>query len=238
MSMMVVDPYRFGAPMPTPPTLHAIGTVSSNAFSTTVVVPSSVENDIAILIVMTGNQAPGTDPTIAGWTQIYTATGIGTAGAAGSVALNVYWARADSSNNFPSGSIGDSGSVNIGAALVFRGCRTTGSPIDVSSGSTQTTSTSVSFPSVTTTAAARMIVNVAALGGPDTTLDNSNVSSLANANLASITQAIDALRASGTGGGLVASYGVKTAPGSVGNTTATLGTAANQELCTLALIPA
>jgi len=183
-----------------------------------------------VLLCETNNQVIANDAALktAGWTE-FTSSPQGTTG----TRLTAYWKRHDGSESNPA--LGDAGDHTGGQVLVFRGCVTTGSPINVEAGSVAgTASTSVTFPTVTTTEDGCLVVNAVAWS---TDSAAAQASSWTNASLASITEIQDSGSTAGNGGGISVAIGVKTSAGAVSGTTATLGTAATQGRLTFALIP-
>lgn len=118
------------------PTWVANGAVSANAAAITPALPAGIQtNDILLLFLNTSNQAI-TIPTPAGgtWTQVAnTGAGTGTGGSAGSVRGTVFWSRYNGTQTAPTTS--DSGAWQVGFIAAFRGCVTTGDPINGSVGS-------------------------------------------------------------------------------------------------------
>jgi len=119
--------------------------------------PQHLLDDIGVLLVETANQAVTTP---AGWTLIGN-IGTGTSGvAAASTAIFGFWKRAASGAEADV-TVADSGARQTACILAFRGCVTTGSPIDASATSVQATaSTGASAPGLTTTADEALVVNV------------------------------------------------------------------------------
>lgn len=188
--------------------------------------------DLLLLFVESANQ-PVAAPT--GYTQVTNSpVAIGTAAAAGGVALQVFYAWATGSDSTTS--VADSGDHTTAIKMAFRGVSTS-TPFDATpvSGTKATASTSSSYPGITTATANAMVVYASALD-----LDaasTATTSSQANANLTSITERHDQTVSSGFGGGLVITTGMKATAGATGNLTATV-TSTTQVYLTLALRPA
>jgi hypothetical protein len=122
----------------------------------------------------------------------------------------------------------------LGGVAVIHGAKTSGNFFVTSAGSTATTSTSVSWPTVDTTATANaLIVNVAAYVGPASTVRQG--SAFANSSLTGVTQHIN--RNSASTPGILLVVGRKATGGVVSATTATLATTADQALLTIAASP-
>jgi len=94
-------------------------------------------------------------------------------------------------------------------------------------------STAMSLPAATTTIGNTLIVGIAAR---DISGAGAIASGEANANLTSLTERMDSGTVDGNGGGLIVYTGVKAAPGSTGNTTATVTSTINAYM-TVALKP-
>lgn len=222
-----------GSPVPT---WIGNGTLFGNTNSVTATWPTHQTDDIGILFIKTDNQDPPATPT--GCTPIYTPTGTGTPGGFTGLGVKLwaYWIRA-TSNAMPGISTGDSGTQNIAIIMAFRGCKTSGSPIDATGTDVATTSTSVTIPGLTTTGPNRLVVAACGISAPDAT-NTANASGWTNADLTSLSEILDQATISGPGGGFVAAAGGKASAGTVGSTTATLANTAAQERLSFALIPA
>lgn len=112
-------------------------------------------------------------------------------------------------------------SDHVGAVIhCIRYCSRSGSPIDATVGTTSAApgSNSVVLPGVTTTAPSCLIFHACADGQDNLT---SNLSALANANLAALNVRSAARTTSGNGGGITVATGVAAGVGATGNTTAT-----------------
>lgn len=216
------------------PTFISAGTINGAINSTNISWGAGHQaDDIGVLLVHTSNQALPSTPS--GWTPFSsTPVGTGTAGAAGAVMLTVFWKRATSSTE-AAASLGDSGDHQIGQILVFRGCETTGSPIDAEAADTGASSTSVTMPGVTTTGADRLVVACAAQAIDG--VSSARFSAWTNVALTGFTEITDSALGTGTGGGFGAGAGVKATAGAVGSSTATLSAASAQARLTFALKP-
>lgn len=183
--------------------------------------------DLGIIFVQTANEIPATP---SGWSLVGT-SGIGTPGAAGAVALCVYYKFATSLSE-AAAAVPASGNHNIGIMSVFSGVHA--SPIDVQQFGSGTTN-AVSLPSVTTTGANRLIVSIVA---DSMDAAGARLSAWANASLASFTEAADFGAGTGTGGGGGAAYGGLATAGASGTGSAThVSAVANYISLTLALKP-
>lgn len=197
---------------------------SGGTVSVSVSEPASVnDGDFMLLVVETCNDAVNTP---SGWTLI-DAQGIGVAGSSTATRnTSFYRTRSGSSSISVSASDGDH---IIGQMFAFRDAE-----FDQFAGSTAFNTSSVSFPSVTTTVADTMIVHIMTIG-PDAS--SAAHSGATNANLSSLTERQDGGNTSGNGGGIVLVTGLKSTAGATGNTTGTLNDTLSQGKITLALKP-
>jgi hypothetical protein len=196
------------------------------------VMPTHATNDILLFWVSGNGNVAITDPV--GWTAV---TGSpqhnGASGA--NARLSVWWKRAASgAETAPTANDVASDGNKLGGVAVIHGAKTSGNFFVTSAGSTATTSTSVSWPTVDTTATANaLIVNVAAYVGPASTVRQG--SAFANSSLTGVTQHIN--RNSASTPGILLVVGRKATGGVVSATTATLATTADQALLTIAASP-
>jgi hypothetical protein len=147
--------------------------------------------------------------------------------------LTVFWSRYNGTQTDPT--IAGSDHV-IGEMIAIRGCPAAGDPWDVTSGGSDATSdTSVSVPGATTTVANCLVVVFCAH-----TRDSAvaQFSAHANADLANLTERMDASTSTGGGGGFGCWTGEKAAAGAYGATTATLLAASPTAFATYAMKPA
>jgi len=192
------------------------GTYTSNAAALSVPFYTGyAAGDIAILCATTDNQDI-TTPT--GWTELASSPqGTGTAGVVSSVRLEAFYkvVQATESNV----TVADAGGYNIAQIYGFRGVSTT-TPIQVTAGSVETASTtSMSWPSVTTTTTGTSVLLCAAMN--DDEADTTNSTGEANANLTGLMEAHDQTVTTGTGGGLVTLVASSSRAQAIGATTAT-----------------
>src|SRR5437762_11189945 len=93
---------------------------------------STLANDIALLVVESENQVI-TLTTANGFVEVLNSPqGTGSAGVSGSTRLAVYWKRLVGGDAAPV--VANPGDDVTGQIHVFRGCRTTGNPWDVTAG--------------------------------------------------------------------------------------------------------
>lgn len=223
-----------GIPSPTLPTVASVGTEFSSTGAPTATLPSGwQENDILLLVLQQSNEANVTAPS--GYKQIGPQNGIGTAAAAGSVKLSIFWKRATSSESAPT--IPDTGDHTYGVMLAIRGCPTVDDPFHFGGNAWNFTAGTSWTGS----------------GGYATTVDNSLVmcvvghavdsaspqfSGWTNADLASVTEQFDGSTTNGTGGGIAIATGARIAAGAVGATTATIASSTVTVSSRIVWIPA
>jgi hypothetical protein len=150
--------------------------------------------------------------------------------------LQVWWCRATSSA-MAAPTIADvaSDDAKMAAIVVIKGAATSGNPWDVTAGDNiGTASTSVTFPSDTTTVDNTLIVNLMAYR---LDLLGAQVSGWTNADLTELTEHFDLATATGGGAGIAIATGVKATAGAFAGTTATLATSATQARLTIAIKP-
>lgn len=208
------------------------GAFGSGTASVSATAVSGVQSgDLLLLFVESANQ-PITAPS--GWTQVTNSpVAIGTANAAGGVALQVFYQFATGADT--STTVGDSGDHTTCIKLAYRGVDPT-TPFDATpvSGTKTTASTSSSWPSITTVTADAEIILASAL---DLDLASTTTTSgYTNANLTGLSEQHDQTIAGGFGGGLVIVDGTKATAGATGATTATV-TSTTQTYLTMALRP-
>jgi hypothetical protein len=187
--------------------------------ATTCAIPTgSTTDDIMLLAIETANQAISI-VTPAGWVAV-TGSPQGTGSGATSDTcsrMSVFWKRHTGSES--SVTIPDSGDHQIGGIMTYRGCPTSGDPWNAIASDIETTaSTSITWPSVTTTVSDCLVVLITGTG-QDTT--NVQVSGVTNGALANIQQRANAWVTTGGGGGVAIFDGEKATAGVVGNTTGT-----------------
>jgi hypothetical protein len=189
-------------------------------------------NDIGLLVVSgignTNYAAP------AGWTEV---TGSPQHdGASGTNArLQVFWKRLTAgAETAPTVADVAGDDAKIGVILHFRGCTTSGNPWDTSSGTTAATSTTVSFPTVTTSVANTIVVNLCSIHND---IGTWQFDTYVNASLTNLTDQLDYNTTTGTGAGIGVATGTKAAAGAVSATTATIASTSTQALLTIALKP-
>lgn len=216
------------------PTFVDIGLPTSSSSTATVAWPAGHQaDDIGVLVVQTANQSVSTP---AGWTALANA-GTGTAGAAGATALWVFYKRATSAAEADV-SVTDPGDHFRARIMVFRGCETSGSPIDGSAvtGTVASAATAVSISMPTTTVDEAYVIALVG-NATDVTNNQTTVGSWVNGDLTGFTRIINGNTNVGVGGGIDGGGGSKDVAGAIGATTSTLSTASAQALVSFALKP-
>lgn len=146
-----------------------------------------------------------------------------------------FWSRYNGTQTAPT--TNDSGAINMGRIIAFRGCVATGDPYDATAGDTQTAGTSMTNPGLVTTVDDCLIVVISVLD-VDGVASTANASAWTNASLASIDERVDEIVAQGIGGGHAVATGVKATAGTVSSTTWTQANSGGTANLTIALIPA
>lgn len=203
------------------PTVRAVGAVDSTQGNITPAMPTHDTDDILVWVVHSTNRTFTTDPPT-GLTAISDiSAGLGTTDAAGAVKLHIYWKRATSASESAVTFAGANGGAQVGRCMSIQGCVTSGDPWDDTNYTEQASaSTSLVFPEVTTTGIDRLIVLAAAFdrdAGSTT-----NLPTLTNSNLASITERMDNLISTNAGGGIGCATADKASSGATGTTTGTI----------------
>lgn len=187
-------------------------------------------NDLLIMVVHSANQ---TITTPSGWTEVTgSPQSTGTAGAAGGVRIGVFYFVLDGADT--ADPVADSGSVTCAIKFAFRGVDIV-APFNATAGSTQSATTSMSWPGLTTTVNDCMLVLCCAQDTDATSTATSGA--LTNAGLTSITERHDQTVTSGAGGGVVVNTGLRATAGTVASSTSTGSTSVTHAYVTLALKP-
>jgi hypothetical protein len=189
--------------------------------------PTGIQaNDILVIVSEASDGGIGAPP---GWTQ----RANNTLGSSGTI-CSVAWKRATGSES-GSFSVDDGGGVIdhwMARMFCFRGAVTSGDPFNASSTSSSAASTSVTFPTVTTTADNCLILNCLTWADDDA---GPLAGAPTNASLANLTERADGGALNGNGGGIVLITGEKATAGAVSGTTLTLSSSSGQGRVTLAL---
>jgi len=188
-------------------------------------------NDFLVLFVETANQSVTTP---SGWTQFANGSqGTGTAGGTSATKLSAYYKISDGTDTSVSASV--TGGDHVYALVLGLWNQSVSSPIDVTGGDVEaSSSTSVSFPSVTTSNPSCFILNCTSYA---TDASTNTLSSISNTNLSDIRYIGSGGTTIGNGGGVSVVSGVKSTAGSTGNTTATLSSSSVQGKITIAIAP-
>lgn len=204
-----------GASALTAPTFVAAGSSATGTGDITPGLPAGhTTDDILLLFVQTSNQTAAAP---AGYVKVGPAAGFGTAAAAASTRLTVFWKRDGGAESDPT--VTDPGDHAIGQIIGIRGCPTTGDPF-VCVGATRKTTASTTG---TASAGATPVDNCLVINAFAHGLDSASAvfSSFTNADLSSVTERIDVATTDGTGGGIGVSTGLKAVAGSFAATTVT-----------------
>lgn len=195
------------------PTWVAAGTFVSTTGDATPGLPAGwQQDDIFLLFVEIDDANSVTAPD--GWTQ---ATNVLSEG--GTSETYVFWRRATSLESDPT--ITDPGNRCNAIIHAFRGCTTSGSPVDVSATSgTVSNTTTLTLPSVTTTQANCMVVLYGTAGNSTTSF-----SGWTNAGLTGVAERSDNSGSADVVMTLGVATGVKATAGSTGTSTVTASSA-------------
>ena len=217
------------------PTFVAAGAVGDGTAGVTPALPAGLAtNDILLLFVETANQAVAIANQNGGtWTEVTNSPqGSGTAAAIDATRLTVFWSRYNGTQGAPTTT--DSGDHQFGRIYAFRGVVTSGTPFNISSGSTEATSdTSLSATGATTTAADSLVVIGATISME---LGTENFGGTwTNASLTNITVRGNDWGTQGNDGRLAVVTGDKVTAGAYGATTNTLTVGSEKGMMTIAL---
>jgi hypothetical protein len=203
------------------------GTLGGSTGSVTVNMPAHVADDILLLVIETANEAPPSTPT--NWTPVLN-LGAGPPFDVTATGQWVYYRRAVDAAT-PSPATGDSGQHNIAMIFVFRGCISSGNPVDTSASSV-ITAPNGTFPAVTPTVTPTLVVMISVYAADSTAAINS---AYANANLSNITEQQDSGDLSGNGGGIALATADCTITTNIGVTTFTLAVSSTHVSSTIVL---
>jgi hypothetical protein len=215
----------------TVPTYVASGAQSINAGAITPALPAGIAvGDVLVMFVETANQATSiANGNGATWTEIGTQVGTGTAGSTSATRLSMWWTRYD--GVITTGpTTNDSGDHQLGRIAAFRGCKSTGSPIDaVATFAAEAGPSTINIPAVVTTVDNTLVV--AAVADDWDNASTTRYGSWTNANLASISERIDGGSTTQNGGGLGMATGTKASAGSTGAWTASANASILANVC-------
>jgi hypothetical protein len=215
-----------------PPTIVGTGAVSSSVSAITPAFPTGLAVDDVLVGI--GESVGGANyPSIAtnGFAHLASdSTPVSPVVQGVNTQLSVVWARYD--GVMTAHSWGDSGDHNIGRYVAIRGCPTTSNPWHVvATAVSATSSTSASWPGVTTTVADCLILEIIATGAD---ISTAQLGTLTNATYTSIVEQIDNATTSGGGGVIGCVSATKATAGATGQSTCTLTTAATKAYVTVA----
>lgn len=206
------------------PTWQAIGAVAESATAdVSPAWPTHQAGDIGVLVVG-GYDALSRLSVPAGFQEFPCSPQRLKIGSSTDTHMTLYWKRATgAAESAPT----VKWTVDYLRAQIFtiRGCSAVGRPFTTAKGKDAASSTAVTFPSLTTTDADQLIVDII-----KHTLDTTGakLSGWANASLTGLTERVDDSGTLGSGGGYAINTGVKATAGVVNATTATLASASLQ----------
>lgn len=197
--------------------------------------PTHQTNDVGILVIRSSNEAIAT-PT--GCTLIAMGTGVGTAAAVGSIRVGIFWIRA-SSAAMAAIAVADSGNNTHAKMYVYRGCITTGSPVEGVSAraSNGTASTAISIANASSTAGTLRTAICVVANNRDS-IAATNYSGWANTSLTDVVEIDEDGSSQGNGGSIAIAEGKRATSGAIGTFTATMATSQIYEGFSFALIGA
>jgi hypothetical protein len=224
------------------PNFQAAGAQAASVGSPIVSWPTHVADDVGILMIETmGSEAV---PSLSGagaadWTELSSSPQWSTGGSGADSRLTVFWARADSAS-MDDVTVDDSGDHQVCQILTYRGCITTGSPINVTAGGNSggSADTAIAVPGATTTVADCLVVAMVANPANSST-DQFTADDWANSDLSNVVAAGRQHIQStvGNGGGVYPTDGGKATAGAYGTTTGTFISSVRQAWISLALAP-
>jgi hypothetical protein len=203
------------------PIYVAVGTQVAGTTNQNAVWPAGHQiGDLGILVIETGGEGTTLTPP-AGWTAVPGSPVTSVATTAGSK-LQVWYKFAVSTTE-ANVATGDSGDHQIARIYTFRDVTQTGTFNASTTGTKTTASTTVTWPSITTTEDNTLVVFIATR--PDDTNTNTNIfGSYTQANLdTTLIEAAEATTSAGHGGGFVVAYATKASAGATGTPTASMG---------------
>ena len=218
---------------PSAPTVVSVGSAFSSTATPTATLPGThAADDILLLIVQSANQSDLSAP--AGYARLGPANGIGGAGGAGSLRLQIFWKRDNGAEGAPT--MVDLGDHTYGVMLAIRGCPTVGDPFHILGNAFNfVADTAVSSIDLSRTSVDNCLVLHVAAHAIDSASAQS--SGEANASLSSVTEDFDGATADGVGGGIVVVSGVKATAGEVAATTHTLAASSVNVSTLIAFLP-
>lgn len=160
--------------------LHDLGAGTQDTAAHTASLPAYQEGDLLLMVVNSANQSISA-PT--GWTEWSAGlVGSGTPGDAAAVGLQIFWKRAAASETAPS--IDDSGDHTCVRIYAISGAVKSGTPLgNISTGVEATTTTTFTWPSVTTQADGNAVLFIGSHDISSTQTERFNAPSNANVTL-------------------------------------------------------
>lgn len=220
------------------PTYVGSGTFGASTGTLTPAWPAQARqaDDIALLVVESENQTISLSDAQSFVEVANSPQGTGSAGAAGSTRIAVYWRRlSGASDTAPT--IADAGDHVTGQLHVFRGCKTSGDPWDYTTGAVDAVADFAGDCAGGTTSGADRLIVLLCSSSRNTTATTSFDPPI-NASLTSITERTDNVNTAGLGGGHQMSTGVKLTAGTVDTTTFDIAAGATLKgMMTIALAP-
>lgn len=202
------------------------GTAVSGAGSLTVAWPTHSAGHIGLLVIETGGEGTTlsiTAPT--GWAAVTGSPVTDVATTAGSK-LQVFWKRAASSAE-GNVTVPDSGDHQLARIVTFSGCAPTGDPWNVVTTATKTTaSTTVTFPSVTTTVNEVCCVLIATRANDSASITAFGLPAAMTSSLTNRSKS-EAGTTSGHGGGFAVFVGEQGTAGATGTSSTTCPSSTN-----------
>ena len=202
------------------------------------------DGDIYILTIEGEGEDTNADaaPTGGAWTAIDGSTGSvasATDGLADRTRNSCYWAVYTAASP-PNRVVPDAGNHTIAVITAWRGVDTTTPIHQVASSSSSTNNTSVSITAASNTSVDGCMIVVTTTAGDNNATaypGTAMFSSWTNANLASITEAVDVNSNAGSDGAIGIAYGILTTAGAIGTTTATNSLSEEEANWCIALLP-
>jgi hypothetical protein len=202
--------------VPTVPTVVSVGAEFTGTGVPVATLPGThATNDILVLCLQCSNESNISAP--ATYQQLGPQNGIGAAATAASTKLSLFWKRDGGSESAPT--IPDTGDHTYGMMFAVRGCRTVGDPFAIGGMNWKfATSTTGTGPTSHTFCDDVLVVDVFAGSADNASAEGSSV---ANADLGSVTEQFDDGTTDGTGGFIYVASGTKLTAGKIGATTVT-----------------
>ena len=217
------------------PTFQAAGTGQAGVGAITLSWPTHQADDIGLLMVETDDEAAVLSGAGASdWTELDASP----QSSAGRTRLTVFRARATGSSQSDV-TVDDPGNHAVGQILTYRGCITTGSPVDVDAGDFETGNETVFVvPGATTTVADCLVVMIVA-NEANSDADQFTADDWTNADLSDVVAAGRQHFQStvGNGGGVYPSDGGKASAGAYGTSTGTFIAGVDQGRISVAFKP-